>query len=110
MEPDGSDRGQRGLRRRDREPHADDAEGRHVHGRGLRRIRQSTPLPVGTISVSPSRREPTRAEYSPRGDMVASQLAKGALDSYAFAAQPGEGVIPRVTDVAGGTVARAFNV
>src|SRR5258706_11817236 len=44
------------------------------------------------------------------GGMVASQIAKGALDSYTFAAQPGEGVILRVTDVAGGTLVPAFNV
>jgi hypothetical protein len=44
------------------------------------------------------------------GVVVSSQLAEGAIDSYTFAAQAGEGVGLRVTDVAGGTFTPAFIV
>jgi hypothetical protein len=44
------------------------------------------------------------------GGVVAGQLAEGAIDSYTFTAEVGQGVALSITDVAGGALIPAFNV
>ena len=44
------------------------------------------------------------------GDVVSENIEKGALQSYTFSALAGEGVMLRITDVAGGPLLPAFSV